>query len=149
MNYRLKKKVCAFIGEQMFNDQVLKDAFAGKPEEPVVWRCQLAFHSISAVTIEWIPGHNGGFPQRFVIMYKRDIDDIWTYYDQFENETGTRQTLSVTLDDFLIGYMYDIRMYSTNLQGNSSASTSCLIAIPGNYNFKLRYKSLRSISQYV
>ncbi|WAR01559.1 NPHN-like protein, partial [Mya arenaria] len=95
-----------------------------KPETPK--RLTFSEITVSSVVLSWVPGFNGGLPQRFVIRYKRktnarieflkEIDDIGVY-----NET---------IDDLSVETEYEANIHAVNSIGSSGSISIFFTTLP-------------------
>ncbi|KAH3813969.1 hypothetical protein DPMN_142443 [Dreissena polymorpha] len=67
----------------------------------------------NSVTVEWIPGFNGGEDQWFVIRYKQEVSEHWLYKNVSENITKQ------SIGGLVAGTSYQFKMYAENSVGNS------------------------------
>lgn len=93
----------------------------GPPDEP--YNFTYIDVTESAVTLQWLPGYDGGHEQTFVIQYRIKDLKVWnekqvSKYDLFSSVGSNIFTLT-GLD---AGKLYEIRMYSRNKIGRSLSS---------------------------
>ncbi|XP_052219302.1 nephrin-like isoform X1 [Dreissena polymorpha] len=70
-----------------------------------------------SVTVQWIPGFNGGEDQWFVIGYKKAVDETWTYI----NVSSTVTQFSIR--ELVAGTNYEVKIYAENIIGKSDETT--------------------------
>ena len=80
------------------------------------------------VNVSWTPGYNGGFPQRFSILYRKkesggDFNEEFVGYPP--NSMHTVQNLRPNTE-------YDFKLHATNERGKGAASPLAQVMTKGN-----------------
>ncbi|KAH3811415.1 hypothetical protein DPMN_139825 [Dreissena polymorpha] len=76
----------------------------------------------NTVIVEWKPGFNGGENQWFVIGYKQETGNNWTYKTIFEDITRT------AIEGLVAGSSYQFKMYAENSVGRSDKTIVLTLA---------------------
>ena len=80
-----------------------------------------------SVNVSWTPGYSGGFPQEFLIHYRKkgiNEDFIEEYVGNPENDMHTVKGLSPNTE-------YEFMLQATNERGKSQTSARAQVMTPG------------------
>jgi hypothetical protein len=89
----------------------------GNPESPRGFQHLYEELTESSITVQWIPGFDGGPRQTFVLRYKNNLDRLWTDIDIPDNG---EKIMSYTVTSLTSGTLYNCVLYARNNIGNSS-----------------------------
>ncbi|CAG2196322.1 unnamed protein product [Mytilus edulis] len=71
-------------------------------------------------SVLWKPGFDGGYPQRFIVEYKKIVDIYWNYQT-------TRSSNSIVIGGLQPATKYIVRMFSRNMIDDSNRTEEILI----------------------
>lgn len=72
--------------------------------------------SANSINVEFEPGFNGGYPQTFIIEYRKAASGPWTQLEVDNSHTN------YNIKYLEQGTQYELRMYSFSKLGNSTIS---------------------------
>jgi hypothetical protein len=87
------------------------------PENPQGFQHLYENLTESSITVQWIPGFDGGPRQTFVLRYKTNSDMFWTDINISDNG---EKNMSYTVTSLTSGTLYNFVLYARNKIGNSS-----------------------------
>ncbi|XP_041373507.1 contactin-2-like [Gigantopelta aegis] len=72
------------------------------------------------ITLYWVPGYYGGFPQSFVVAYKTEDESEWkTKNLELDPIDGEGRNMTAVVRGFLSATDYYLQLYAINVKGRS------------------------------
>lgn len=88
-----------------------------RPDTPLDFSHVETFLTDTTVMLSWIPGFNGGLPQNFTIMHRREIDQEWN--NLVFSDTGL-ELMNFTIRGLTRSTVYVFRIYAENMKNRSN-----------------------------
>ncbi|XP_013389419.1 hemicentin-1 isoform X2 [Lingula anatina] len=102
-------KVINEVGEESIDFELKPD---GPPEPPVSMTATEV--TSRTIIVKWVPGYDGGYPQFFVVRYKKVSEDDTAYQSLEDIPQGNRQELSAILQNLNASTPYRISIQAKN-----------------------------------
>ncbi|XP_053389695.1 nephrin-like [Mercenaria mercenaria] len=88
-----------------------------KPEAPTNFAYIVDSITDSSVTLKWMPGFNGGYPQTFILLYKRYTQQQWQ--NTSVKDDGAKDMI-YKLSGLFSMTAYRVKMFASNEEGVSA-----------------------------
>jgi hypothetical protein len=99
-----------------------------KPEPPSNFEHLENSASEESLTVQWKPGLDGGYPQTFILRYRKASEKIW---NEISIQHESENTINYTLTGLASGTEYDVEIYSFNKLGQSAPTVTLRIKTQG------------------